>query len=363
MNKKNVSIVIPTYKEADNIPILVKKIDEALKGRYKYEIVIVDDNSQDGIEENVKELQKDKYDVKLKVRTDERGLSSAVIAGFKIAKGDLFLVMDADLSHPPEKVPELLDEITENDADFVIGSRFVEGGGAAHFNWFRKLNAGISKLLARPLTKATDPMAGFFAFPKNIIEGRLDSLNPLGWKIGLEVSVKCAPKKLREVPIQFQERLHGESKLSLKEQINYLIHVKRLFEYKYQSFSELIKFAVIGCSGIVVNLFFVFIAFDLLGIIYKLALVVGFIAAVTTNFLLNRKFTFEGAGKGDFIKQYEAFFVTCLIGFAINWIISVYLFTHISFFHQFYLFTTLLGIICGMMFNFIGSKFFVFKKR
>ncbi|MCP4177983.1 MAG: glycosyltransferase family 2 protein [bacterium] len=362
MNNKNVSIVVPTYKEAENIPVLVKQIDEALKNRYQYEIIIVDDNSQDGIKQKVQELQENKYNVKLKVRTNERGLSSAVIAGLKMATGELFLVMDADLSHPPEKVPELLDRITNNGADFVIGSRFVEGGGAAHFNWFRKLNAGVSKLLARPLIKATDPMAGFFAFPKHIIDGKYETLNPLGWKIGLEISVKCSPKNLQEVPIQFKERLHGESKLSLKEQINYLIHVKRLFEFKYESFSELIKFGIIGCTGIVVNLFFVFIAFDLISLPYELALVVGFIIALSTNFLLNRRFTFKHAHRGDFFKQYAGFFITCLIGFAINWLISVYLFEHIQFFRHYYLFTTFLGIICGMVFNFLGSKFFVFKK-
>jgi dolichol-phosphate mannosyltransferase len=362
MNNKNVSIVVPTYKEAKNIPVLVKEIDEALNNRYQYEIIIIDDNSQDGIDKEVQILQDNKYNVKLKIRTDERGLSSAVIAGLKMATGDLFLVMDADLSHPPEKVPELLDRITENGADFVIGSRFVEGGGAAHFNWFRKLNAGVSKLLARPLTKATDPMAGFFAFPKHIIEGKYETLNPLGWKIGLEISVKCTPKNLQEVPIQFKERLHGESKLSLKEQINYLIHIKRLFEFKYESFSELIKFGLTGCSGIIVNLFFVFIAFDLAGLNYKLALVIGFIIALTTNFLINRKFTFTHTHKGDFFKQYTGFFITCLIGFAINWVISVYLFEHIQFFHSYYLLTTFIGIVCGMAFNFIGSKFIVFKK-
>jgi len=362
MKEQVVSIVVPTYKEAENITVLVMKIDETLKDKYQYEIIIVDDNSQDGIEDNVKKLQMDKYNVKLIVRVNERGLSSAVIEGLKTAKGDLYLVMDADLSHPPDKIPELLDRIVENNADFVIGSRFIKGGGAAHFSSFRKLNAGVSKLIAFPLTKATDPMAGFFALPKSIIEEKYETLNPLGWKIGLEIFVKCSPKNLHEVPIQFQERLHGESKLSLKEQVNYLIHIKRLYEYKYESFSEFIKFVLIACSGILVNLFFVFIIFDLIGLHYKLVLVVGFLLALSSNFLLNRIFTFKYAKKSHFFIQYFKFFIICLIGFAINWSISIFLFNYLAYFLNYYLVTVVFGIICGMIFNFVGSKYFVFRK-
>jgi len=363
MNKKLVSIVVPTYKEAENIPELVKKIDEAMKEKYSYEVIIVDDNSNDGIDKKVDQLLSEKYNVTLKVRTNERGLSSAVIAGLKISKGDIFLVMDADLSHPPEKVPEMIDQIIMNDADFVIGSRFVKGGGAAHFNWFRKLNAWVSKMLARPFSNATDPMAGFFAFPKHIIDGKYDLLNPLGFKIGLEIIVKGAPKNLKEIPIQFQERLHGESKLSLKEQLYYVLHIVRLYEYKYQSLAELVKFSIIGGIGTIVNLFVVFITFDLLDISYMISLIIGFIIALTVNFVLNRKFTFANAKEGHLLKQYTAFSTTCIFGFIVNWVVSVSLFKSIPFFKKYYLLTTLIGIVCGLIFNFVGSKFFVFRKK
>ena len=363
VKKELVSIVVPTYKEAENIPVLVKKIDEALAEKYKYEIVIVDDNSNDGIDKKVKQLQTEKYKVTLKIRTNERGLSSAVIAGLKISKGDIFLVMDADLSHPPEKIPKMIDQITQNNADFVIGSRFVKGGGAAHFNWFRKLNAWGSKLLARPLTKASDPMAGFFAFPKHIIEDKYDKLNPLGFKIGLEIIVKGAPKNLREIPIQFQERLYGESKLSLKEQLYYILHVLRLYEYKYESSGEFIKFTIVGGIGTIVNLICVFAAYDLLDISYMISLVIAFVVALTVNFFLNRKYTFLGDHKDSIFRQYLTFSGTCIFGFAVNWVVAVVLFETTPFFHEYYLLTTLIGIACGLLVNFLGSKFFVFRKK
>ncbi len=185
-----------------------------------------------------------KFNLNLKIRKNERGLSSAVIEGFNLARGDIFVVMDADLSHPPEKIPELITPILRGDAQFVIGSRFVEGGSAPHFNLYRKLNAWIPRILARPFTKAKDPMAGFFAFPRSLLDN-VTQLNPLGFKIGLELIVKCSPQNIKEIPIVFQERLHGENKLNMREQINYLIHLKRLFEYKYQTISEFIKFEVV----------------------------------------------------------------------------------------------------------------------
>jgi dolichol-phosphate mannosyltransferase len=227
-----VSIIVPTYKEAKNIPVLVDKIDRALKPHaVPYEIIIVDDNSQDGIDAAVTALRPT-YPVTLKVRIGEKGLSSAVIAGFALAQGSIFAVMDADLSHPPEKIPELVQPIRDEKAEFVIGSRFVAGGSAAHFNWYRRLNAWVSKMIARPFTTVSDPMTGFFAFDRNILD-RGGQLSPLGFKIGLELIVKCSPKTIMEIPFEFQERLHGESKLSLRQQVLYLLHLKRLFQYKY----------------------------------------------------------------------------------------------------------------------------------
>ena len=168
------------------------------------------------------------------VRKNEKGLSSAVLTGFGRAAGEILVVMDADLSHPPEKIPSLVLQIIEKKSQFALGSRFVKGGSASHFNFYRKMNAFISKILARPLTPVKDPMAGFFALPKSILKN-WEKLNPLGFKIGLEIMVKCAPKNIVEIPIDFQERIYGESKLSLTEQIKYLVHLKRLYQYKFLS--------------------------------------------------------------------------------------------------------------------------------
>lgn len=357
-----ISIVIPTYYEARNIPVLIKKINNAMNWhKLKYEIIIVDDNSKDGIDQVVKRLQK-KYSVKLKIREKERGLSSAVITGFSLSKGDIIVVMDADLSHPPEKIPELLKPIIDDKAEFVIGSRFVEGGSAPHFNWYRKLNALMSRILARPFVNVKDPMAGFFAFPKKILPD-LIVLSPLGFKIGLEILVKCAPKKIVEVPIRFHQRLYGESKLSMKEQILYVLHLKRLFNYKYKSLTEFLRFSLIGSSGMIVDLFFVFLTYDVLSFPFKIARVAGFIFALTSNFFLNKLITFPQSHNAKLMRQYVSFFIICFIGFSFNWSISVYLYEQFTFFHNYYLITAFIGILCGLSINYIGSKYFVFKTQ
>lgn len=369
MNEIDVSIIVPTYKEARNITPLAEQIDRAMKeAKLAYEMIVVDDDSNDGIIEAVEQV-KEIYNIKLKVRKDEKGLSSAVIAGYGMVTGKIVVVMDADLSHPPAKIPELVFPILAGNCDFMIGSRFIDGGSARHFNWYRRLNAWISRMLARPFTFVSDPMAGFFAFHRSLLRPGL-TLNPLGFKIGLEMIVKASPKKILEVPIQFQERLFGESKLSLKEQLCYLIHLKRLFSYKYETLAEFTKFCLIGSTGMLVDLAFVYLSMQTLVMFnlvreiyqYRIARVTGFAFAVTTNFLLNRRFTFLRAKEANIYRQYLVFIMVSLIGFAVNWFTSVYLYEHFAFFNEHYLLAALMGIFAATSVNFVGNKLFVFKR-
>lgn len=361
MNK--LSIIVPTYKEALNIAPLTEKIHQVLNDQtYGYEIIIVDDNSNDGTEEAAAKLA-GTYPVTLHVRKDERGLASAVIKGFEFASGNVIAVMDGDLSHPPEKIPELVSHIFEGKSEFSMGSRFVAGGNADHFNLFRKLNAGVSRLMARPFTRVSDPMAGFFAFPSSLLE-KAAPLDPIGFKIGLELIVKAAPATCIDIPIHFSERLHGESKLSLKEQVNYLRHLVKLFRFKFEALYQFILFCVVGTSGMAVDLTTLFIARESAGLPFRYARVIGVIAAMTTNFFLNRKYTFsEGRDRGA-SAQYVLFLLVSAVGFSVNWLISVFLVENTVFFASgyFYLLASVIGILGGTIINFAGSRYIVFKK-
>ncbi len=193
------------------------------------ELVLVDDDSQDGTVELVERLARPW--VKLLVRSRDRGLSQAVLAGIAQSEGEIVVVMDADLSHPPEVIPDMLRAI-DRGADFVLGSRYVEGGETDD-SWglFRWLNSRLATLLARPLTQVSDPMSGFFAMPRAALD-KAEDPSPLGYKIGLELLVRCRCEKVVELPIHFANRLHGESKLTVRQQLLYLRHLTRLYRFK-----------------------------------------------------------------------------------------------------------------------------------
>jgi dolichol-phosphate mannosyltransferase len=190
MSTPTVSVIIPTYQERDNLPLLIPRIDAAFRSASLLgEILVVDDDSRDGTDESCAALAR-QYPVRLAIRKNQRGLASAVMYGFEIANGDVFVVMDADLSHPPEKIPELVRTLRDTGADIVIGSRYVPGG-ATERRWgiLRRLNSRIATLIARPLTRVYDPMAGFFAISRATLRAARP-LDPIGYKILLELIVK-----------------------------------------------------------------------------------------------------------------------------------------------------------------------------
>lgn len=224
------SIIVPTFREVEALPDLIDRVARvrAEHGSLQ-ELLIVDDDSRDGTEELI--AQRTESWLKLIVRKQDRGLSQAVLAGLHSARGDILVVMDADLSHPPEVIANMQQAIVDG-ADFVVGSRYVPGASTAD-DWglFRFLNSRVATLLARPLTTISDPMSGFFAMPRDVFE-RAQDPSPLGYKIGLELLVRCNARNVREIPIHFANRTRGESKLTAKQQLLYLQHLARLYRFK-----------------------------------------------------------------------------------------------------------------------------------
>lgn len=246
----SVSIVVPTYKEAENLPLLVPQVAAAMRTRgWTWELIVVDDNSTDDTPAVLESLSAMFPQFRYLIRTKERGLSSAVLAGISLAKHDYVVVMDADLSHPPESVPALVDKLIGDDADFVIGSRYVPGGQTEDWSRARWLNSFVATLLSKPLVgDVKDPMAGFFAVRREMLRSA-DALNPIGYKIALELIVKTHLRHISEVPILFRNRKHGESKLTLKEQFRYLEHLSRLYDYQYPKGSPRAKFLIASGTG------------------------------------------------------------------------------------------------------------------
>ncbi len=228
-----VSVVVPTYQEGVNLTPLVERIDRAMRDAgFPYEVIVVDDNSQDETESVAAQLATE-YPFRLIVRTEERGLSSAVLCGYAEAKHDIFVVMDADLQHPPEVLPDLVRAVSGYDCDFAIGTRYVKGGKIVKdWPFSRRIISLGSKWLARPLTPLSDPLSGFFAIQRSTWERVKAKLDPIGYKIALEVYVKAGCRRSREVTITFGTRQAGESKLTSAVAWHYLGHLWKLYWYK-----------------------------------------------------------------------------------------------------------------------------------
>ena len=218
-----ISIVVPTYNEKDNIAPLLKRIGDTLSG-IDYEVVFVDDSTDETPE--VIESIGDPH-VRLHHRTDEKGLATAVVKGFRLSKGDYVACMDADLQHPPEVLLDMYAAMLAH-ADMAIPSRFIPGGSDGGLDIFRKIVSGtaryMGKILLPCLRHISDPTSGLFMVRRELLDDA--ELNPIGWKIMVEVLAMCRIRKVLETPYAFHDRTAGESKLSTKVSLEY---IKQLF--------------------------------------------------------------------------------------------------------------------------------------
>ncbi len=360
--RAEVSIVVPTYREAENLRELIERIAAAMRpaGR-PFEVIVVDDDSPDDTARVMAQLAGEGHPARLVTRTDERGLSGAVLRGFREAEGGVLVCMDADLSHPPEALPELVRAAEEPETDFVIGSRYVRGGSTEEgWGLLRWLNSKVATLLARPFTRARDPMAGFFALRREVFE-RAAPLNPIGYKVGLELLVKCGCRRVREVPIHFADRKRGQSKLSLKEQLRYLQHLKRLADFKFGVVSRLGQFCSVGATGMVVDLG-TLAALLHAGLEFYLARAVAIWVAMTWNFAGNRLITFSDREREGILGQYVRFVASCSLGAVVSWSASVGLERSLpAFAFQPYV-CAVAGIAAGLLVNFTLARHWVFRR-
>lgn len=356
-----ISVVIPTYKEVLNIPLVADSVKHAL-GNADYEIVFVDDNSDDGSVEAVQSIA-ESHNARIVVRTEERGLSTAVIAGILEAKGDYVVVMDADLSHPATAIPGMVERIASNESDFCVGSRYIEGGSMDEtWGWFRLLNSKIATWLALPLVHIKDPMSGFFCFERaKMPDAKI--LSPLGYKIGLEIMVKGGFSNASEYPIHFEDRQHGESKLNWKEQVLYLRHLRRLYHYRYTVAVEFIQFGAVGASGFIIDVILYLLLQTLFGITHTMARGFSFWGAASWNWFFNRTITFSHREKTAKFKQWASFIGTALMGFVMNWGSYKVLTENVPPFtdESMRIPALMIGVLMGMGFNFMVSRALVFK--
>ena len=223
------SIVIPTYNEASGIGGLLRALNATFeKNGLDGEIIVVDDNSPDGTGAIVEQLSAE-LPVRCLHRSGKLGLSSAVIDGWKIARPQSLALgaMDADFSHDISALPKMVEALESGQYGLAVGSRYVPGGGIANWPRRRIVTSLVACWLARPLTRVKDVTSGYFLVRRDAIEGV--TLDPIGFKIGLEVIAKAKYGKAIEVPYVFTDRVLGESKLNQREIFNYLRQLGRLY--------------------------------------------------------------------------------------------------------------------------------------
>jgi len=355
-----ISIILPTYNEADNIKLIIPKLSKVLNDNdIQGEIIVVDDNSPDGTADIVLVLA-ERYPARVHVRKNERGLSKAVIKGFELAQGDICVVMDADLSHPVEKIPAMLKPILEGKCDATVGSRNIIGGGCESWPLPRKIMSKGAGLLAKGVTTLSDPTSGFMAIKKSVIYGI--KLDPLGWKIVLEVIVKTNPRVL-EIPIVFTDREKGESKLGFRAQIDYIHHLWRLYCYKYLTIFQFLKFCLVGLSGFLIDTAVLIGLVDLLFFDPRFAALFAFFTAVSWNYIFDRVWTFD-SGRGTKISySYISFVTIYLIGLPMRIGVMHLLIEYAGMGEgHWYVLSSFLGIVAATVFNFLGSKYVAFSK-
>ena len=288
------TVIIPTFNERDNIAALISRVSAALSDR-DGEILFVDDSSDDTPEVIRALAASAPMPVRLLHRDKpEGGLGGAVVEGIRSASYDVCIVMDGDLQHPPELLPDMIDRYEDGDADVVVASRYIGGGdngglaGAMRVGVSRGATLLTKAMFPIRLSGASDPMTGYFLVDRTRVDP--DALRPNGFKILLEILVR-SDVRIAEVPMEFGERLHGQSKASFVQGMQFLKHLARL------RFGKMSLFAIIGAVGALANLVIMW-ALTHLGMEYVWAAVIAAEVTIVGNFILQERYVFNDM-RGD----------------------------------------------------------------
>ena len=378
-NKTQISIIIPTFNESQNIVGILKSIGENLPLNLPTEAIVVDDNSPDGtgriVENYIKNFKKiANYTINVIHRTAKKGLSSAILKGVQHANGDTIVVMDSDFSHPPQVIPRLIEALKKYQCDIVIASRYVKGGAIKDWSLKRKLLSEVGSKIAKTGlgVKTSDPLSGFFAFKRNILRGL--KFDAIGYKMLLEILVKTKGTKVTEIPYIFKDRELGSSKFGISTMFEYTKEVWKLYRYgktvskdeKRKSvhfLSKAARFYTVGTTGLIINyLMSILFVSGITSLWYLHANVIGIIVSITTNFVLNKSWTFEDRDfrpKKTLIQYGKFVFISSLGAFVQLGMI----FLLIEEYHVMYPLALLFAVILAAFSNFILNKKWTFKEK
>ena len=365
----DLTVIIPTFREEANIRHIITEVDTVFKkNSLDGEILVVDDNSPDNTIAIVNELKKTQTNLSLLVRTSDHGLSQSVADGFLHASSDVFVVIDADMSHPPALIPKMYEEIRAG-SDVVIGSRYMEGGGIKKWPLKRRIISLGATFLGRLLfPDITDPVSGFFAIRKDVVAQA--RLKPRGYKILLEVLGKGTWEHDKEIPFEFSDREIGSSKLKIKTIIEYAQQVLDITLYSFahhqsaawREWKKVFKFGIVGLTGVVVNLALLALLL-MVGLSGYIALFFAIIVAILNNFLWNDLWTFRDSPRRTVTSVWErlwSFYTVSAGGAVINYGVAVLLSHFIGMKIDL---ADLIGILIGFIRNFLVNRRFTWGRK
>lgn len=379
LKNPQVSIILPTYNESQNIIDILKRISESIPKGILFETIVVDDNSPDGtgriVEEYIENFKKlANNTINIIHRKTKNGLGSAILNGIQQAKGDTIVIMDSDFSHPPQIIPKLIESIKKYQYDIAVASRYISGGKIKGWPLKRKIMSKFATLIAKKGLgiDTKDPMSGFFAFKRNIIKEL--NIDAIGYKILLEILVKTKGVNIKEVPYTFQDRELGSSKLGIKTILDYYKSVWKLYRYgkplekqenrsSVKFLSKAARFYTVGASGFAVNyLISLLFAGGISEMWYLHANIMGIIASITTNFILNKAWTF---GDRDFrikktISQYGKFVMFSSLGALVQLGMVYFLVDSVELTYPLAL---ILAVMTAAFGNFVLNKKWTFKEK
>jgi dolichol-phosphate mannosyltransferase len=340
------SLVLPTYDERANLSELVARVSAVLDAAMPddYELIVVDDDSPDRTWELAERLATENGALRVLRRVTERGLSSAVVAGWQMARGRILGVIDADLQHPPETLAALIEQVTAG-ADLAVASRHVAGGGVSDWSVPRRLLSRAAQVLGLTILpevvgRVSDPMSGYFLVRREAIAGA--PLKPLGYKILIEVLARGAVRRVAEVGYVFTERALGASKVTRRQYVEYVRHLWGLRRdaplgwlrvLRMAPVERLLKFGAVGASGVLVDMTILYLLSDpaTLGLGLTRSKIVAAEVAILSNFFWNDRWTFRDLAQGDrargaWLRRLAKFNLICLAGLALNVVILNVLF-------------------------------------
>jgi len=359
---RQLSVIVPTFNERDNVAVLLARLAETLEG-ISWEVIFVDDNSPDGTWQTVQEMAQRDTRVRGIRRIGRRGLSGACIEGILASSAPCVAVMDADLQHDETQLPKMLGLLQRGEAELVVGSRYIDGGNADSFNRQRRGASEFATTLAKKLLRVevADPMSGFFMIRRDRFEQLAPKLSVQGFKILLDI-VATGQGKLRivEIPYAFGSRLHGESKLDSMVALDFLGLLLAKLTGDAVSLRFLL-FALVGSIGLVVHLAVLDAAFNVFNYSFAESQLIGAVAAMTSNFLMNNFLTYRDQRlKGlSILSGMLMFYLVCSVGLFANVGVAFSVYGQ----QPIWWLAGAAGALMGVVWNYAMSGLFVWRKR